>query len=161
MSEERRKVLEMLAAGKITAEDADRLLEKLASRGGGASSPSEPLKTAGDVARVVPVGSPTSFVLVTDPPAAPSARRPLRFLRIIVNSKSQDTVNIRVPLAFVRTGLKLTSMVPAKVQGRLHEEGIDLSGLSALKGEELIEALRELKVDVDSPDGDTVRIFCE
>ena len=33
MSTERKQVLEMLAEGKISAEDADRLLEKLASSG--------------------------------------------------------------------------------------------------------------------------------
>ena len=32
MSEERKKVLEMLAAGKITAEEAEKLLDKLATQ---------------------------------------------------------------------------------------------------------------------------------
>ena len=35
MSAERRKVLEMLALGKITAEDAEKLLDKLAASGFG------------------------------------------------------------------------------------------------------------------------------
>jgi hypothetical protein len=30
-----------------------------------------------------------------------------------------------------------------------------------LEGEELVEALEELTVDVQSEDGETVRIFCE
>lgn len=38
---------------------------------------------------------------------------------------------------------------------------MDLGSLSGLEGEELIEALRDLRVDVDSGKGDTVRIFCE
>jgi hypothetical protein len=33
--------------------------------------------------------------------------------------------------------------------------------LGELDGEELYEALRDLEVDVDSGDGDSVRVFCE
>jgi hypothetical protein len=39
MSEERRKVLEMLAEGKITAEEADRLLSRLSAPEDGKDSP--------------------------------------------------------------------------------------------------------------------------
>jgi hypothetical protein len=85
----------------------------------------------------------------------------LKYLRVVVDSSDGDKVNIRVPLALVKTGIKLSTMMPAEANEKLAEQGIDLSHLSGLKGEELIEALRDLKVDVDSNDGDTVRIFCE
>jgi len=39
MSAERRKVLEMLALGKITAEDAEKLLDKLAASGSDPGAP--------------------------------------------------------------------------------------------------------------------------
>jgi len=39
--------------------------------------------------------------------------------------------------------------------------GFDLSQLSKLDGDELIEALGDLQVDVDSANGDKVRVFTE
>ena len=134
MSNDRRKILEMLAEGKITAEDADRLLARIES-----DRPDDPPGEA----------EPTL------------GQRPLKYLRVLVDSDDGDKVNIRVPIALVRTGLVLGTLIPAAASDELKKSGVDLSGLSALHGEELIEALRELNVDVDSADGDTVRIFCE
>jgi len=137
MSTERRQVLEMLAEGKITAADADRLLDKLdgstqTTGNGGASAEK----------KAAPAGSP-------------------KFLRVVVDAKDGDTVNIRVPFFLVRTGIKLSTMLPSKVSRRLSEKGIDLSQLSGLEGDELVQALRELQVDVNSNDGDKVRVYCE
>ena len=134
MTNDRKKILEMLAEGKISADDADRLLAKIQSN------------------------------READPPdeAGPSsAQRPLKYLRVLVNSDDGDKVNIRVPMALVRTGLMLTTMIPVAASDELEKNGVDLSGLSTLDGEELVEALRELNVDVDSANGDTVRVFCE
>ena len=69
--------------------------------------------------------------------------------------------SVRVPLAILRTGIKLLAVLPSKVSERLVEGGIDLSALRDLHREELVEHLRELHVDVDSKNGDKVRIFCE
>lgn len=66
-----------------------------------------------------------------------------------------------MPLGLLRTGIKLSTMVPIMAGERLKASGIDLSHLSSLSGDELIEELRDLKIDVDSPDGDKVRVFCE
>ena len=73
----------------------------------------------------------------------------------------QSFGNIRVPLALVRTGIKLSTMMPNQANEALSDQGIDLSKLSELEGEELIQAIKELTVDVNSGDGDTVRVFCE
>lgn len=138
MSTERKQVLEMLAAGKISAVDADRLLDKLATSGGQADD--EAKTAAGDARGSKP---------------AP------KFLRVQVDAKDGDKVNIRVPIFLVRTGIKLSTMLPAKVSRRLSEKGIDLSQLRGLDGDELAQALRELTVDVRAIDGDNVRVFCE
>jgi hypothetical protein len=132
MNTEKKQVLDMLAAGKISSEEASRLLEKLETQR--SISPSE---------------SPKSH------------RSKLKYLRILVDSADGDKVNIRVPLALVRTGIKLSTMMPSHASEKIREKGIDLTQLSSLEGDELTEALRELAVDVDSSDGDTVRIFCE
>ena len=84
-----------------------------------------------------------------------------KYLRVVVDSSDGDKVNVRVPLALVRTGIKLKSMLPSHANEELDAHGIDLSHLSELDGDELIDALRELTVDVDSSDGDKVRVFCE
>ncbi len=138
MTNDRRKILEMLAEGKINADDADRLLAKI--QGDRKEDRSE--NPSGEAGRS-------------------SRQRPLKYLRVLVNSEDGDNVNIRVPMGLVRTGLMLTTMIPVAASDELEKNGVDLSGLSSLDGEELVEALRELNVDVDSADGDTVRIFCE
>jgi len=136
MTTERRQVLDMLAGGKISAEEAERLLEKLGDPSGGDRT--DPVERAGETAGARP-----------------------KFLRVLVTSTQGDEVNIRVPLALVRTGIKLSTMLPSHANERLAEKGIDLSQLSGLEGDELVDALRELTVDVDSAEGDKVRIFCE
>jgi hypothetical protein len=138
MSTERKQVLEMLAEGKISAEDADRLLEKLASSGRQAEG------DTGNAAGEAKGSKPTP-----------------KFLRVEVDANDGDRVNIRVPISLVRTGIKLSTMLPSKVSRKLTENGIDLSQLSGLDGDELVQALRELTVDVHSNDGDKVRVFCE
>lgn len=136
MKEERKQILDMLAQGKISAEDAERLLEKLEAGG-----------TEGDTA--TPSGVPHEF---------PGK---LKYLRVHVDSAKGDKVNVRVPLALIRTGIKLTAVLPDHVTKKLGDEGVDLSKLSELDSEELEQSLRELQVDVDSGDGDIVRVFCE
>jgi hypothetical protein len=137
MTNERRQVLEMLAEGKVSAEEAERLLEKLDQVGESFN------------------GS------ANDTPKEGFQKRMPKYLRVLVNSTDGDAVNIRVPLALVRTGIKLSTMMPNQANEALSDQGIDLSKLSELEGEELIQAIRELTVDVNSGDGDTVRVFCE
>ena len=138
MTADRKQVLEMLAQGKISAEDADRLLEKL--EGSGRPAQGDAGKAVGD---------------------ASGAKPTPKFLRVQVDATSGDRVNIRVPLFLVRTGVKLSTMLPSKVSHKLTENGVDLSQLSGLDGDELLHALRELAIDVQSDDGDKVRVFCE
>ena len=138
MSTERKQVLEMLAEGKISAADADRLLDKLASSGP---------KAEGDAGAAAGSGA--------------GSKPTPKFLRVEVDASDGDRVNIRVPMFLVRTGIKLSTMLPSKVSLKLNENGIDLSQLSGLDGDELVQALRELTVDVHSNDGDKVRVFCE
>ena len=136
MNPERKKVLDMLAEGKISTEDADRLLSKLA-------------------------GSPDTTAIETTGAARTNESGSLKYLRVVVDSKNGDNVNIRVPLGLFRTGINLATMVPRASSDKLKANGVDLSYLSSLSGDALIEELRELKVDVNSNNGDTVRVFCE
>ena len=138
MSVETRKVLEMLAEGKITAEDAERLLDKL-----------------GSVKETPETAAPTS------PDSSASGEKARKYLRIeVANGRGKD-VNMRVPLSFVRSGVGLIGVLPPQVAQKLTDKGINLQALSGLDGAKLNEVLNELCLDIDGNDGKHVRIFCE
>ena len=133
MTEERKKILEILAEGKITAEEAERLLDKIEA------TPADEANT----------GSRT--------------REPkkIKYLRVLVDGAEGDKVNVRVPINLIRTGIKLGAILPAGASKRIQECGIDLNDLTQLADEDLMEALADLQVDVNSEGGDKVRIYCE
>jgi hypothetical protein len=137
MSVETRRVLEMLAAGKITSEDAERLLDKLAA-----------------------VKEPTD-ASAPESQQSPSATSTRKYLRIVVDNGEGKDVNMRVPLSFVRSGVGLIGVLPPRVAQKLTDKGFNLEALAGLGGDKLNEALNELCVDIDSNDGKHVRIFCE
>ncbi len=97
-----------------------------------------------------------------EPRTEHSPKRDLpKFLRVDVDSAKGDKVDVRVPLKLVTAGIKVASMIPEDASNKLKEKGIDLSQLSELRGDELVDALRELTVDVKSADGDIVKVYCE
>lgn len=136
MFTERRKVLELLAEGKITAEEADKLLEKLASVGGANSAPD-----SGGTA------------------SKPGDAKPFRYIRVLVEKPDGQNVNMRIPLSFARSGLGV--ILSRHVLDKLSESGIDVNSFSGLRGKDLDEALQQLNIDVDESSGKKVRIFCE
>jgi hypothetical protein len=137
MSAERKKILEMLLEGKITAEDAERLLDKI---GRLAATPAPAREPSG---------------------ATQGAPKKPRHLRILVERPGEDNVNVRLPLAFIRTGSRLLAVLPQRVTERLAEQGVDLGALTALKDEDLDKALQELNINIERGDGTRVGIFCE
>ena len=156
MNEHRRKILEMLAAGKITADEAERLL---------AAIEPEPASTTEFSGRIPGSG-------FTDTPVKTRAK----YIRVLVEAdeymtgmKGQTTVNVRVPLQFLRAGVRLASLIPKQAHDQLDEalnrHGIPLT-LSQIKPEnleELIDHLEDLTVDVEGKEGNNtkVRVFCE
>ncbi len=143
MTDATRQVLEMLAAGKITTDEADRLLNALR----------EPARVAPGVDRTE------------------SQPRP-RYLRVIVDANDEKdgptNINIRVPLQLLRAGVRLASFMPvsaqAKVNVALQEQGIDLD-ISKIKPEnidELLAELRDTSIDITQKREDVkIRIFSE
>lgn len=151
MSENRRQILQMLADGKITADEAERLLSAV-ERGGAGPDP--------QTSQSAPSG---------DAGAGP-ARRRAKYLRVIVDSQDgrggPAKVNIRVPMMMVRAGMKLSSLIPAnardEVNSAMARQGIamDINQLKPENLEALLEQLEELTVDVDQ-ERTKVRIFSE
>jgi hypothetical protein len=152
MNENRRQILEMLAAGKITADEAERLLSALEQ----APAP------AGEFTGKTADGA--------------TVKTRAKYLRVLVEAdesmtgmKGQTTVNVRVPMQLLRAGVRLASLIPAQAHQHLDEalnrHGVPLT-LSQIKPEnleELIDHLEDLTVDVDGKDGNTtkVKVFCE
>jgi hypothetical protein len=68
---------------------------------------------------------------------------------------------MRVPLSLAGAGISWMALIPPRVNERLAEQGIDLSGLAGLKAEDVREALENTSIDVDRGDGRKVRVFCE
>ncbi len=141
MSEDRRRILDMLAQGKITVEEADKLLSAISEPAG------EPESKEAEQKRAFP-----------------------KYLRVVVEpgpeSVKKEKVNIRVPFQLLRAGIKLASLIPgdaqAKIETHLKDKGIDmdLSNIKSDNVEELLVHLNDLRVDVDSQE-EKVRIFCE
>ncbi len=140
MNEERRKILDMLAQGKISVDEAEKLLAA--------------------------VGEPATAM----PDATDAAgRRSWKYLRIQVepgsDSESDDRVNIRVPFKLIRAGLKFAAFIPreahAKVNQAFKDQGldIDLARITPQDLEEIVSNLDDMTIEVDGKD--KVRIFCE
>jgi hypothetical protein len=144
MSAETKQVLEMLAEGKITTGDAEKLLDKLSGRA------------------AAPAGTPAAQSAPGDKRGNSSgaSAKKQRYLRIQVEKPGRENVNMRVPLALARTS-SLLALVPPRVMERLAEQGIDLAGFASLKEEELAETLEQMNIDIDKGNGKKVRIFCE
>jgi hypothetical protein len=134
MSEETRKVLEMLSNGKVSVQEAEQLLQAVTAPGLSA----EDKKV-----------EPRYFRILVNKPAS--------------EGKKAEAVNIRVPITVVRGGLRLGSLFPGmlakkKIQLANGSE-LDLSKVTYTDLEAMIKDIGELSVDVD---GDAqVRIRCE
>ena len=146
MNDDRRSILDMLAAGTINADEAERLLAAL-DRAPAAAAP--------------PIAEP----------GYPANRVKARYLRVSVDTDEEDAggptkVNIRVPMQLLRAGVRLSSLIPPRardeVNAAMAKEGIpfDINQLKPENLEELVDHLSELTVDVDQ-EKTKVRIFCE
>ncbi|HUT66378.1 MAG TPA: hypothetical protein VMZ05_09585 [Spirochaetota bacterium] len=143
MGKEKRKILEMLSKGKISVDEAEKLLNALSSGHNDLGNGAAGRETHGSS---VP-----------------------RYLRVVVepgeNSEKKERVNIRVPMKLIRSGIKWASLIPKeareKVNEAFKEKGIDMD-FTKMKEEdleELVDNLRDLTVDVEGED--KVRVFCE
>ena len=146
MNDNRRRILDMLAAGQISVAEAERLLAALESQPSAGSS------------------------TLSETTAKPKPK----YLRVLVEGEDKRgvplNVNLRVPMQLLRAGVRLSSILPAQARGpiaeALRERGmqgginIDLSNLRPENLEELVDSLGELTMNVDS-DNTKVRLFCE
>jgi hypothetical protein len=146
MSENQKKILEMLANKKISVDEAYRLLNALKTETG------------------APEGGGSAGMTGKPKP---------KYLRVCVvpghgheHDEDAEVVNVRVPMALIRSGMKFTSLLPSeardKVTDALQEKGIDLDmrNMKPEDLEEIIGALGDLEVNVVN-DKEVVRVFVE
>lgn len=144
MNGERRQVLELLASGQVTTDEADRLLATIAG---------------GETALAVREPDNRSARYLRIQVDAPDEGGPVK-------------VNLRVPIQLLRAGVKLVGVIPPRAQEHinqaLQDQGLpfDLTQIRPENLDEIIDQLRDLRLDVDqgadgSADAVKVRIFCE
>lgn len=137
MEENRKKILDMLAQNKISVEEAERLLK-----------------------------------LVDEPEASREAKKSPKYLRVTIQPgeggphSEFERVNIRVPMALIRAGVKFSSLIPDnvadKVDAAMSEKGIDYNLKNLKDGdiEKLVEALSDLEVDIEGGKG-KINVYAE
>ena len=151
-TDDTRRILDMLAQGKITVDEADRLIK--------AMSADPPTETA------------------TADTATDGGRR-VRWFRINIHKPAKDQahrpkdVNIRVPITVVKGGMRLGAIIATfageKAAQRMKERGLDLDlstingDLSRLNGADFdtfLKSLDDMNIEID--DGKSqVRITAE
>jgi hypothetical protein len=151
-TDDTRRILDMLSQGKITVDEADRLIK--------AVNAAQPTETA-------------------TAEAAPDDARPARWLRIQIHRVGRDDthqpkdVNIRVPVAVVKGGMRLGAIISTfagdKAALRMKERGIDfdiakingdLSKMSGAEFDAFLKSLNDMNIEFD--DGRSqVRLTCE
>jgi hypothetical protein len=149
-SEDSRRILDMLAQGKISVDDAQQLLQAVG----------RPLEAAQAAASTEGASSPAPRYVRIE--VNKSGRRPGESASLGAGKQ----VNIRVPIALIRSGMRLGAIVPGfagdEIGRKLRERGIDvdLSKLDYAQFEDMLKNMGELTVDVDEGRAQ-VRITCE
>jgi hypothetical protein len=130
MSDNQKRILDLLAEKKISVDEAQRLL-----------SLTEPEEDTG-------TGSPAQSA---------GAGGKARYFRVLVQPEEgsgKDSVNVRIPMALIHAGIKLTSLIPPQasdeINEALREKGVnfDVRNLKPEDFEELVAALTDLEVDI-------------
>jgi len=140
MNDDRKRILALLADGKISAEEADRLIDALGRS---------------------PAAGP--------PPGARSSGAP-KYFRVEVAAheagEAQTKVNVRIPMQLLRAGVRLSALIPSSARDEINvamaKQGIafDINQLKPENLEDLIQNLSDFSVDVDN-EAAKVRVYCE
>lgn len=140
MNEDRKRILAMLAEGKISADEAERLISAL-----------DRSPTVSGVEALRSNGAP-------------------RYLRVEVDANDHDEgptkVNIRVPMMLLRAGVRLGALIPPAARDKINiamaRQGVefDINQLKPENLEALVEQLGDLSINVDNERAN-VRVYCE
>ena len=136
MSDDKRRILDMLAAGSLNVDEAERLL-----RACEAVAPQDPEHD--------PKPQPRYLKLVAEE-----------------DGPDESSVTVTVPLTLIRAGIKLHTLLPEGARERTVEGfkvngiGIDPFDIPADKVDEFIEAFSELEIEANES-GSRFRLYME
>lgn len=145
MAEDRIRILNMLSEGKITAEEAEKLLKALEV------APQEKADGSGMLSTT------RISEILTD-----------KFLYVQVEpkeGKGSDRVSVKVPLALLQTGLNIFGLIPKDAQEKINSSmkqsgmSLDLSTINPENIRELMVILEQMSIDVDTEDA-VVQVYC-
>lgn len=166
MNEEQRRILDMLEANKISAAEAQGLLGAIG--GGGAATATVPpppeRETEVDIGRTDETGT-KSFRLSKSQPGQGLKNQ---YLRVIVERHEAgrepgETLNLRIPIRLLKSGVKLATLLPERWQARITEllkrRGFRPEGNETV-WDAVVERLSEIAVDVDNPQ-ERIQVYCE
>ena len=134
MADNQKRILEMLAEGKITVDEAEKLLSLVEPKKDTAD------KLSGTITGTRP--SPKYMRVVVQPDPASGS------------GSQVERVNIRIPINLIRAGMKFTTLIPPHAAGKVNEAlkkhsiDFDLRNIKPDDIEGLIEALSDFEVDV-------------
>jgi hypothetical protein len=156
-TDDTRRILDMLSQGKITVDDADRLIQAVTAER--------------------PADTPAGDTAAAD--TAADGKRAMRWFRINIHKPAKDEahrakdVNIRVPVAVVKGGMRLGAIIATfagkNAAHKMKKDGVDIDlstingDLSRMNGPEFDTFLKSLdETDIEIDDGKArVRITCE
>ena len=131
MSDNQKRVLDLLAEKKISVDEAQRLLSL--------TEPDKDTGTRGPEESAGTKGKPRYFRVQVQPEAG----------------SGKKSVNVRIPMALIHAGMKFSALIPAnasdEVNEALREKGVDFDvrNLKPEDFEELVAALTDFEVDVN------------
>ena len=140
MSEQRKKILEMLSNGTITADEANRLLAAIEQNAQQVHTEPEKMKQKPKFLHVKVEKDPS------------------------IGGKHQN-VDIKIPIMLLKAGMKLGSMIPesskSEINSHLSSKGIhlDLNSMDSKDLDMILVALSESSIDIDT-EKEKVKIFC-
>ena len=143
MGENQKRILQMLAEGKITVDEASRLLALIG------------VETVGEFQ--TPPRETKSNAKYLYVKVDPKAGR---------ETKENPKVNVRVPVSLIRSGMKLTALIPPQVADEINkglgDKGLnfDIRNMKDEYVEQLIEALRNTEIMVDSTEAE-IKVYAE
>lgn len=144
MGDNQKRILQMLAEGKISVEEATRLLSLVEADTGTAGN--------GTVARE-PKSLPKYLYVHVEPKEG-------------AKNQEHGRVNIRIPVGLIRAGMKLKALIPDHAADDMNramkEKGFnfDIRDIKDADLQELITALTDTEINVDSAEAE-VRIHAE
>jgi Asp-tRNA(Asn)/Glu-tRNA(Gln) amidotransferase B subunit len=134
MNEDRKRILKILAEGKISAAEAEELLEALSKGGDQALAPSRDF------------------------------RYKYIYVKVISSSNDNVDVRVPIGLirAGMRLTSLIPAQAMEHINTQMREHGMkfDMNNLKPDDIEELIKNLADMEVNVKSKNGDTVRVYC-